>query len=338
MTMQEAGQPELKGWKSHINGYFFKIEQKRATLRFLTMMTDSVDAFQLKERNNTSIMEFSDKTQSELLKDLAQKGYDKMLARTVDRSDGYLGKTVICQTSPIHAEIGKSEGLKTDDRYFVYRLTNDKETNLVKKSFQGVVRATSLIIDNRSLSSRTTSSFYQTAGRTLHTNDLLEKHKELGMELSLAKEYGEIGGLSGRLDIRLSRFLTSRAFYLYLEGGFQRKSYLIGYNVIYDFKRYNIGLSKGMQLTRNIEFRTHLGYGYEFTTERNNKVFHAPYFKLGANLNVNILHNLQLFGGVGYYINGTFTDALGKSYHFFWHDYFAGREGLTTTYGIKVGF
>jgi len=338
MTIEEAGQPEFKGWKSNLNGYLFLIEQpKKSQIHFLTSITDSVDAVQSKGRTSVSIMQFSDKTQSKLLKALAQKGYEKMLARTVEKSDGYLGRTVICQTNPIHAEIGKSEGLRTDDRFFAYRMVNDRTTNHVKKSFQGVVRATNRIVDNTFLSSRTTSSFYQTAGRKLRTNDLLEKHKELGLELSLANDYGEIGGLSGRLDTRLCRFVNCRAVFLYMEGGFQRKMYKRGFLYSYDFLRFDMGLSKGMQLTRNIEFRTHLGYGYEYTNFISDKTFHAPYFKLGANVYVNLLHNMQLFGGAGFYKFGTMTDSQSTSRHILWNNYFVGREGLSTTLGVKVG-
>ncbi len=163
-----------------------------------------------------------------------------------------------------------------------------------------MIRATSKIADNRQIAKgeMPTSKFYQTAGRKLHEGYLLRQQNDKGAELLLGYEAGEVGGVYGRADVRLGRFVGIKALFAYAEGGFRLKNYEIGFTTYegISFLHYGAGVAKGFMLTRNVELRPYIGIGQSRqATPTSLMVFlKVLYLKAGANLALNLKHNIQL--------------------------------------------
>ncbi len=244
--------------------------------------------------------------------------------------------TSINGINPIRAKIGKKEGVKTDYRYFAYEYVYDEKSDLTTQKLRGVVRSTSKIADNLQVATgkSPTTELYQTYGRKLQTGYLLQQRNDFGGELSAGYEIGNIGGVYGRLDLRMGRYVGVKALFLYVEGGFESKDYE---NSTYKFTRYGGGLAKGLQLTRNSELRPYVGIGLEEAKDAAQVKLSTVYFKGGANLGINIKHNVQLFGGVGYYMTGDTKDENDVSQGD-WDTEFDGRSGMSILAGIRIGF
>lgn len=368
-TMEELKQPSYRGWKSTVNGYLFKInynkeiqdklyaawiydddspeikadkQQKLSQLEFpldfVTMSSVNIDASQQKERNSTIKMFLPDKSPEELFADLIQKGYDENLYSLEKKVEDFKVKTTLTNVHPLQAKIGTKEGLLTDYRFFAYEYVYNENTDKTKQKMRGVIRATSNIVDNNRVTtgSTGTSVFYQTAGRKLETGYLLQQRNDNGVEISLGLAFGEIGGLTGRVDYRLGRFVGVQALYAYVGGGVQTQTY--DYED-YAFLRYEAGLAKGFQLSRNMELRPYAGYGFEKTPYGLDGTLSSSYWTLGANLSLNLMHNIQVFGGAGFTsFLGTVKDDQGNDFGIAWNDLFTDRGGVTTVFGLKVGF
>jgi hypothetical protein len=372
-TFEEAGQPAYRGWQSNAVGYLFKIDyteeirnqlydnwineddpasvkiekkQKMDALtipvRFVTSTALTLSESQAKDRSAASVALLPNKSSEQLLMDLVQKGYDENLYALEKQVEDFKVKTTINQVRPLRAKIGKKEGIKTDYRFFAYENVYNEKTNASVQKFRGVIRATSKIADNNTVSTGNsgTTVFYQTAGRRLQTGYLLHQRNESGLEIGLASNSGEVGGLTCRLDARMGRVVGIQALYVYIEGGLQMKSYPDYYNspADYVFTRYDVGMAKGLQLGRNMEFRPYVGYGIEQTNDSYYGDVSTVYYKVGANLSLNLRHNIQLFGGSGFSIFTEMKDADDNPTGWNWADYFPYRGGLTTVFGLKVGF
>ncbi len=368
-TMEELKQPSYRGWKSTVNGYLFKLNysqevqnklyeawiyeddspavkaekkqkfsQLEVPLDFVTMTTVNIDASQQKERNSTIKMLIPDKSPEELFAELVQKGYDENLYSLEKKVEDFKVKTNLTNVHPLQAKIGTKEGILTDYRFFAFENVLNENTNVTKQKMRGVIRATSKIVDNNKVTtgSSGTTEFYQTAGRKLETGYLLQQRNETGVEVSLGFASGEIGGLTGRADYRLGRFIGVPALFAYVAGGVQAQTYD---ESEYAFLRYEAGLAKGLQLSRNMELRPYAGYGYEKTTYGDAGIISTNYMTVGTNLSLNITHNAQLWGGAGYTMFiGNVKAEDDSEYNATWNDLFTNRGGVTVAFGLKVGF
>ncbi len=253
-TMKEAKMSGMKGWKSTVTGYLFKVkyneetqnavydawiypedsptvkaeknkkfEQIQVPVEFVTKTTVYVTASQPAEDTQLGRL-MKQKSEDELLSEMVQKGYDESLYFLEKNHEDFMVKTTIFQVRPIRAKIGKKEGLKCDNRYFAYEYVYDEKTNTTKPRFRGVIRATSSIVDNRQVAKgdMPTSKFYQTSGRRLRTGYLLRQQNDYGIEATLGFEAGEVGGIYGRVDARMGRYIGVKALFVYVEG--DRKS------------------------------------------------------------------------------------------------------------------
>lgn len=377
-TMKEAKMMKLKGWKSTVTGYLFKIkytdeiqneiydtwiypddspevmaeknrkfEQLSIPVEFVTKTTVFVTASQPEETTQLGRF-FKVKTEEELLVDMVQKGYDESLYFLEKSHEDFMVKTTIYQVRPIRAKIGKKEGLKCDNRYFAYEYVYDEKTNSSKPVRRGVIRATSSIVDNRHVATgdMATSKFYQTAGRRLRTGYLLRQQNDYGLELSMGYESGEVGGVYGRVDARLGRYIGIKSLFVYVEVGYEVKNYSDPYSFGVEndiaFTHYGAGLAKGFMLAKNIEFRPYIGIGQESATHKDWKDvggdLKVPYVKGGANLALNLNHNFQLMGGMGYYsFFGNAENDNGET-DFEWDVLFKDRAGASMMVGVKIMF
>ncbi|MCB8965086.1 MAG: hypothetical protein H6536_08630 [Bacteroidales bacterium] len=380
-TMQEAKIKGMKGWKATVTGYLYKISftdeiqnslyeawiypedtpevkaeknQKFNSLNvpveFVTKSTVYVTASQASEDSQLGKF-LKPKTEDQLLMELVQKAYDETLYNLEKAHEDFMVKTTIHQVRPIRAKIGKKEGLKCDSRYFAYEYVYDEKTNSAKPVRRGVIRATSRIADNRQVAAgqTETSKFYQTAGRKLRTGYLLRQQNDIGVELTAGYEAGEVGGAYARIDLRLGRYIGIKSLFFMLEGGLQSKEYYDNYVTFSKqdifFYRYGAGLAKGLMLTRNIELRPYVAFGQEVATHEDWKEsggdLKVLYAKGGANLALNLKHNFQLVGGVGFYAfvsdpeNDDEVESVGEKS---WNEYFEGREGAAAMLGLKIMF
>jgi len=370
-TMKEAKMSGMKGWKSTVTGYLFKIkyneetqnavydawiypedsptvkaeknkkfEQIQVPVEFVTKTTVYVTASQPAEDTQLGRL-MKQKSEDELLSEMVQKGYDESLYFLEKNHEDFMVKTTIFQVRPIRAKIGKKEGLKCDNRYFAYEYVYDEKTNTTKPRFRGVIRATSSIVDNRQVAKgdMPTSKFYQTSGRRLRTGYLLRQQNDYGIEATLGFESGEVGGIYGRVDARMGRYIGVKALFVYVEGGAQMKDYPVADGIA--FLHYGAGLAKGLMLTRNVELRPYIGLGQEQATHddwSDNGAYKALYLKAGANLALNLKHNFQLMGGMGFYsFIGNAENDNGDT-GFLWEDLFTDRKGPSAMFGVKFMF
>lgn len=376
-TMQEAKVDKMHGWKATAVGYLFKIDYNEETQNALYDSwiydddTPQVKAEKLKKFDaikfpisfvtETSVMLTSSqptsdsqlgkflkqKSDDQLLGELIQKGYDESIYFLEKNYEDFRVKTPIFQTRPIRAKVGKKEGIKTDYRFFAYEYIYDEKTNTSKQKFRGVIRATSKIVDNRQVATGQTGTtkFYQTSGRKLQTGYLLQQRNDLGVEVNLGYESGNVGGIYGRIDGRLGRYIGIKALFVYLEGGAEMKDYRVNgidYTGIV-FAHYGGGIAKGFMLTRNLEFRPYIGVGQEVATHKDwdkpDNQLTVLYGKAGVNLALNLKHNFQIIGGMGAYsFIGYPTDSDGNDVTTNWDVLFKDRTGPSVLFGIRFGF
>lgn len=292
------------------------------------------------------------KSVDELLMELVQKSYDETIFQLEKSLEEFKVITPLYSTKPIRAKIGLKEGLKTDYRFYVYEYVYNEKTGGVKARRRGVIRASSKrrIVDNRQEASGDmgTSRFYQISGRKLEEGFLLKQQNDKGIEVSLGAALGEVGGFYGRLDVRMGRFVGISSAFVYLEGGVDGKYYASAHNFLnttednFLFYRYEIGLAKGIHLFRNIEIRPYAGVGFDNAYSSEFETGDAPsaiYVKPGADLALNLIHNLQLVGGVGayFFISNAESKNEGELPHS-WSTIFENRKGLSTYFGIRIGF
>lgn len=326
-----------------------KFNQIEFPIEFITKTSLLVTSTQSAESTNLGRL-VKQKSDDELLTELVQKGYDEILYNLEKGYEDFMVKTNIYQVSPIRAKIGKKEGLKCDNRYFAYEYVYDEKTNSSKPKMRGVIRATSQIVDNRQVAKgdMPTSKFYQTAGRRLKTGYLLRQQNDMGIEVLAGYEFGEVGGGYARLDARLGRYIGIKSLFLYVDGGAQIKKYEYTYpgstvntNDLL-FYRYGGGLAKGFMLTRNIELRPYVGFGQEVATYKDwddlGGDLKVLYVKGGANLALNLKHNIQVIGGAGYFAFVSNAENDNGDTKLGWGDIFKDREGVTAMAGLKIMF
>ncbi len=371
-NVKELGMNNMKGWQANVTGYLYRInfsedtqnafydswiysddspkvkEEKRKLfeklnipLELVTQQSIKVTASQPESTTGLGLL-VKPKSEDELMQELAQKSLDELIYQIEMKVEEFKVKTAIHQVKPIRSKIGLKEGLKTDSRFFVYEFVWDEKLNQAIPKRRGVIRATSKIVDNRkeATGDMEVSTFYQVAGRKLEPGYTLQQQNDFGIEITPGVEVGGIGGLYARADLRLGRYLGMKATFVYVEGGIDAGEY---FNEKFAFLRYGGGLAKGFQMSRNVELRPYAGVGIErangeWLTNQSVDYFEVLYFKGGANLALNLKHNFQLVGGVGFYAPiSKATDEDNNEYND-WTYYFEDRIGASTLLGIKIMF
>ncbi len=343
--IDETDAPEAKEEKKG------KVQQITVPISFVTKVSQPTTSSQAE--GTTQLGKFvKQKSEKILLEELVQKSYDEVLYFLEKGYEEFRVKTTVYQVRPIRAKIGKKEGLKTDYRFFAYEYVYNEKKNTVEPKFRGVIRATSNIVDNRKVASGDmgTTKFYQTAGRRIRAGYLLQQRNDFGASLLVGYENGEVGGLYARVDLRLGRFIGMKATYLYGEIGLQSKEYInvewTDENSVYGsasgkatFLRYGAGIAKGFHFARNFELAPYVGAGLETAKYKDeDEDLSSLYFRVGANLALNLKHNIQLVGGAGVYSfisKASYGDfELEES----WTDLFENREGVSAMVGIRIQF
>jgi len=282
------------------------------------------------------------KTLDELAAELANKMYESSTF-TLDRTiEDFRVKTKVSQLHPTRAKIGKKEGLKCDQQFFVFQYTYDEATKKVTPVRKAVIRATSKIADNRTIATGSSpeSKFYQTYGGTVEEGMILQQRLDFGLSVMPGFEIGNIGGPDCNFMFRTGPYSKITALYLIGDIGFGTGNYR---SKDYNFTRFSIGIAKGLRFARIVELTPYATYGKESTKEKDKyEEISTGYLKLGAMLGFNLTHNVSLFGQVNNYLTGDASgkvtkdgDAvpLGK-----WNEYFKDRSGTSIMVGLRYEF
>ena len=340
--LEDANSSPIKGWKASVDGYLFRIDKNsnnRSLYRtafpliFVAKATLPVEVSRLVGKAGTS---------DQLLKELVQKSFDENLDSLQKALVHYIERTPISQVQPIRAKVGIRENIRVDDRFFVYDYVYNKKTFKTDRVFRGIVRATNKIFDNwKNPDSSGTTKFYQTYGTKLKPGFVLDPKMNSGYELSVLHANGAVNGWFGRLDLRMSRHIGIPALYFFLEAGMEK---MVRANTYYMYGPYNLyrfeaGIAKGIQVYSNLELRPYVGLGEETNALGIYKGYYGAYYKLGVNLNVNILPYLQLFGGYGFSHFGNIRQKYdNRDFGVPWTNCFPNRNGGNTVLGLKIAF
>lgn len=307
-------------------------------------------------------------TRDELFSKLINTGMNNVFYDIERKVEEFRVKTPLYGTDPLRAKIGKKEGVKTEQRYFVYEF-EQKRNGKTKANRKGVVRAKK-VVDNRQVasgSSQLYTSFYQTAGFGLMEGMMLQQRNDFGLGVSANYSLaGAMGGFHVKVEANLgvmgARFLNAdfgvNQVKLYASGGGDFGEYDLSGSGIgtstseYDmsFTRFTVGLSKGWYFANNFSVNAFMGYAMESATnddliEENDwedgENIGSDFVHWGAYATMNILHNLQLVGTLNMY------NAVGPAYNkereafdeeLKYNDIFEGRSGASIELGVRLEF
>ncbi len=289
------------------------------------------------------------KTMDELAVDLVNHMYENATFSLDKSIEDFRVKTKVSKVHPVMAKIGKKEGLKCDQQFFVYQYTYDEATKQVNPERQAVIRATSKIAENRTIATGSSpeSKFYQTYGKTIQEGMVLQQKLDFGISLMPGFEVGGIGGMDLGIMFRTGPLTKVTALYLLGDIGYGTGNYNPVFNgsmTKYNFLRYSIGVGKGLRFARIVELTPYVQYGIESTKDKTYEDISTSYIKLGAMLGFNIAHNISLFGQANDYMTGSTTvkktkDSTAESaYAGSWDSYFKGRNGTSIMIGVRFEF
>lgn len=263
-----------------------------------------------------------------LLNEMLRKGYDNILNELEKKIAAFKVQAGVWELDPIRAKIGKKEGLKTDQRYYVLEYEQNRKGEL-KAVRKAVVRVDGGVADNRAMATGKSeaSKFYQVAGRKVEKGMTLEQRNDAGISLLLGvgapiTSREEERQLQARVELLTNKVINLGVFpslYVYAEGIWEESSYALNssfsadYNLTnedkknYTFMRWGFGLGRGIYFWRNFSLSPYVGMGQENVSVGGDISLEALYYKAGANFTVNLYYPLQLVGGVSGWFYGAPT-------------------------------
>lgn len=317
-----------------------KFQSINFPILFVKAVSGSITAQQPNPNSGIGLF-IQQKSSGELFNDLLNKGIEQAEYQISKGLETFQVKTTVYSIDPIAAKIGKKEGLKLDHRYFIYenKVKSNGDEKTVRKA---VVRATSHIIDNRTIAtgkSNAVSKFYQIAGKRVDEGMLLKQKNDKGIGILATYSSGEIGGYGIGLEY-LTRIATS--FKIIGDIAFEDKNYL---NEDILFMRYSMGFSKSMYFARNFQIEPSFSFGREEASDGSTNydgsslTFNSYYLKPGLKFGANIRYNIQLIAAANYYsFIGKMSDSNKETYTKSWDEVFEGRKGLSFDLGLRLQF
>ncbi|MBU1012588.1 MAG: hypothetical protein KKG99_06260 [Bacteroidetes bacterium] len=292
------------------------------------------------------------KSSDQLMQDLVNSGMNGIITKIENKFDEFRVKAFVTGVRPITSKIGRKEGLKFDQRYFVYEniQTNSGETITKRK---GVVKAIK-ISDNRDITSGETqpSQFYQTSGWKIDNYGMfMEQKNAVGINLFLGLTNTEFTGFAGRAEFYISTLIYEGAvkkgrsgllssLHLYIEGGYDTQENL---NTEYNFLKLSAGFGKELYPIPNFHIAPFVGYGLEkanWDNAADNKIS-SQFVEGGVRAGINATYNIQLVGSVNYkfVLFSEEQDKDGtKVMDITYDDTFPDRGGIGYSFGIRFMF
>ena len=293
------------------------------------------------------------KTKDELLAQLSQMAFDKVMNEIEKRNEAFRVKAMVSSVKPIAAKIGKKEGLKFDQRYFVYENRERRNGDVFSRRV-GVIKSMK-VVDNRKVTTGQTdpSQFYQIAGGSVDNYGMfIEQHNDVGLNLCLG--YTGVGAIGAniRAEYYISKAFGSlveveksgiglTAWKIYLEGGFGTDEDVDADE--WNLTRVSVGLGKDFHPIPLIHWGLFAGYGIENGTwDGNDYEISSDFIETGLRAGVNLAHNIQLLGTFGYnaLISSDIEDGNGEVIveDFEYQDFFEDRMGLEVNIGLRIMF
>ncbi len=311
-------------------------------LSFVTKVSGDVFSIQNKP-GSSAVMNARLKTSQELLASLVKIAINQSLTFLENTQNAFQVKTQLLKADPLIAKIGKKEGLRIDQKYFVFEKVQGSTNQIVEKN-KGSIRA-KRVVDNRQVSSGQTqpSQFYQVSGGKLDEGMIIKQHHDLGTSISLGCSFGGVKGFEYRIEIRISRIIPVPMLKIFVEGGSENASYYFqGLNRTYEnFTRYGGGIGKEFCFLRNFKFQPYFGFGFEQLTDSQNKdaYLNSWYAHPGFCLGFNLKHNIQFIWNCGSYImNNSMRDETQNTISIDGIEQWGkiwGRGGLANSIGLR---
>jgi hypothetical protein len=293
--------------------------------------------------------------------------YENLMVELDSRVPDFQVRQNLISSKPIGASIGSKEGLYVDQRFFVFENVQKKNQELIKKR-RAVIRA-KRVVNNENVTDGTTnpSTFYQVAGGKIdHFGMFMEQKNDKGIAVTGALASGEMGGFNFSLAYNLSRSMSKTmkiktiptGINFFVDLGLDNGYYLANIPDYYYsenlesffFLRGSGGFSKDFYFLRNFHITPRIGYGVEYTTiypSGTNSVYPegltamGDHVLLGGSLSMNLRHNVQLTGGLNYYISvGDLWLKSGSASlptpGYRWSYLFPGRQGMSAFVGVTI--
>jgi len=316
------------------------------------------------------------KSPEQLFSEMANNSRNSVITNIEKQFSKFRVTAQITSTRPIGVKIGTKEGMKLDQRFFVYETRIDASGKVFSKRM-GVIRSKS-IAENRSFISDHNgviepSLFYQTAGRKLSNMGMyVEQKNDWGFGLCLGYTSGNMGGANLSLEFNIMSVLNSTlnlksgltALKIYVAGGVDLKSYDLKIsslnlpNESVRFTKIEAGLAKDIYFARNFHIGSVLGVGMETASllKINDSFgstydynYQTLYGDAGLIFGFNILHNLQFQFITNYLLPiGKVTEdkqldnksASGwpKDVSNSWYEIFLDRQGIGFGGGLRLQF
>lgn len=339
-----------------------RFEQTDFPIEYIATVSASADGSQFNANHVMAPPQQLSRT--ELFTKMINTGLNNSVGQIERVLEEFKVKAPIYKSRPISAKIGKKEGLKTDHRYFVMEYYQNRQGNTEtrRKAVVKVKKAT----DNRenaSGKSENYSTFYQVAGLKVEPGMVLYQENDFGLGISGGVSTGEIAGGWGKLEINVARAASAIGdigiTQLKVFGclGFHSKEYdVLGLGNTYDmnFIRWQTGLSKGFYFGRRMSLAPFVSFGAESgsNTQMNkdlnlktNDFVGADFFNAGISGNFNLVHWLQGYASVNYYMFFPYTYTKQRTmwdYSVFsnkkYTQIFKDRNGLSIDLGVRLEF
>jgi hypothetical protein len=269
-------------------------------------------------------IKISQSSQGDFLRLSDEKLFTKFVAEIEKKAEVYLTKvnedfkvkSTLFAVSPLRAKIGTKEGVKVDQRYFVYEIRqNDAgDQSTVRK---GVMRATSKIAKNDTVATGQGPStvFYQTYGKILRPGMLIQQQPDWGTGYSLlvGTDFQFLVELSAVMwmakyipaldDVRFPYGTKLYIKYSYPFGKMEIEGIKLDENISSGFLGF--GLSKDFYFAHYFSATPYLGFQGLLLSEEDQEYAEeagiaTSGLEFGLNGSMGILHNLQVVGNVGW--------------------------------------
>ena len=291
------------------------------------------------------------KTTAELMDNMVKTSIESILTTVENQDQNFRVKAMVSDVKPIRAKIGKKEGLKFDQRYFVMENQTNGRGEVTSKRV-AVVKSMK-VVDNRKITTGQTqpSAFYKiSAGKVDNYGMFLQQKNDVGMNLYLGTTTGGLPGFEARLEYYISKAFSGEkggkfatAWKFYVGGGYSQEFYdnfLAAED--FTFARVSFGLAKDFQPLGFLHWGPFAGYGIELGTWETGgeDELSTDFLEAGIRVGINLTHSIQLMGAATYYsmISSDYIDGAGVKVDSEYDLNFEDRMGLGYNFGIRFMF
>lgn len=405
---KDLGLDDKRGWKTPLSVYLFRVKYNKEVetelfsdmwiyenddeatkklkkekfdnftfeIEFVDKFTNPVELSRMQNKNKKGILKITEKSDDQLFEELVERGYDRAFFLLEKKHEDFRVKSPMVNTDPIEAKIGEKEGLKVDQRYFVYEFKYNKRIDKNIPRRIGAVRAKK-VTDNRQVATGKSpvSPFYQISGGKLQVGMLMQQRSDWGVGVQGRYGMGEIGGGGVKLTYNTARFvgITQMKLYGYFSVDPIKKYELdekyfstpqTDYEFEFTFTRVGAGLAKGFYFARIFSVEPFIGLSYESASQSSlnysemnlyskNKTdededidINVLMYDVGFDFGINVFYWMKLIAGAELHIVSNVIDSDGDEYNLYniggktirYNELFSERQGFTFNFGLHIEF